>query len=172
MSEVLSYCENHPDRETNLRCNRCDKLICSQCAIQTPTGYRCEECIHGQQKVFNTAQTQDYVLGFAVAAFLSYIGALMASSIGFFTILLAPAAGRVIAEAVRKVVNRRRSRKLFDAVIIGVVLGVAPFLWRPVILLFLGGGIGSLFSLLWPGLFLVLAASTAYYRMSGIQLGR
>jgi MFS family permease len=172
MSEVLTYCENHPDRETSLRCNRCNKLICSQCAIQTPTGYRCEECVRGQQKVFNTAQTQDYVLSFAVAAILSYIGALIASRIGFFTIFLAPAAGTIIAEAIRRVVNRRRSKQLFQVALAGIVLGAAPFLLFPFLAIFLGGGLGSLFSLLWPGLYLAIAASTAYYRMSGIQLGR
>ena len=172
MSEAITYCENHPDRETSLRCNRCNKLICSQCAIQTPTGYRCEECVRGQQKVFNTAQTQDYVLSFIVAAFLSYIGARIASSIGFFTILLAPAAGTVIAEAVRKVVNRRRSKQLFQVALGGIVLGAAPFLLFPFLGIFFGSRIGSLFSLLWPGLYLAIAASTAYYRMSGIPLGR
>ncbi len=172
MSEVLSYCENHPDRETSLRCNRCNKLICSQCAIQTPTGYRCEECVHGQQKVFNTAQTQDYVLSFAITAFLSYIAALIASRIGLFTIFLAPAAGTIIAEAVRRVVNRRRSKQLFQVALGGIVLGAVPFLLFPFLGIFFGAGLSSLFSLLWPGLYLAIAASTAYYRMSGIQLGR
>jgi len=173
MSEsAITYCENHPDRETNLRCNNCNKLICSQCAIQTPTGYRCEECVRGQQKVFNSAQTQDYVLAFVISAVLSYIGALIAARIGFFTILLAPAAGSLIAEAVRSVVNKRRSRQLFQVALAGIGLGAAPFLLLPFLGLFLGTGLGGLFALLWPGLYLVIAASTAYYRMTGIQLGR
>ena len=173
MSEAsITYCEIHLDRETNLRCNRCEKLICSQCAILTPTGYRCEECVRGQQKIFNTAKSQDYVLAFVVAAVLSFIGALIAASIGFFTILLAPVAGSIIAEGVRAVVDKRRSRQLFQVALVGIVMGAIPFLLRPLLGIFLGGGFGSLFSLLWPGLYLVIAASTAYYRMSGIQLGR
>lgn len=169
---TITYCANHPDRETNLRCNRCGKLICSQCAIRTPTGYRCEECVRGQQKVFNTAQTQDYLFAFLVAGVLSYIGALIAARIGFFTILLAPAAGSLIAEAVRAVVSKRRSRALFQLVVVAVVLGAAPFLLVPLFFLFAGGGMGGLFSLLWPGLYLVIAASSAYYRLSGIQMAR
>ena len=102
MSEaVATYCANHPDRETGLRCNRCGKYICSQCAVRTPTGYRCQECVRGQQKKFETAKTFDYIIGFIVAAFLSGLGGWLASVIGFFTILLAPAAGGVIAEVVR-----------------------------------------------------------------------
>ena len=173
MSEAdITYCEIHPDRETKLRCNRCNKLICTKCAIQTPTGYRCEECVRGQQKTFNTAQTQDYVLAFVVAVVLSYIGALIASRIGFFTIFLAPVAGSVIAEAVRAVVKKRRSKQLFQVAVAGIALGAAPFLLLPIFYLFVGGGFGSLFGLLWPGLYLVIAGSTAYYRMSGIQLRR
>ncbi|MEN6392186.1 MAG: B-box zinc finger protein, partial [Anaerolineaceae bacterium] len=27
------YCTNHPQTETSLRCNRCDKPICTKCAV-------------------------------------------------------------------------------------------------------------------------------------------
>ncbi len=46
MSDIPT-CANHPERETGLRCNRCGKPICSQCAVQTPVGYRCRECVRG-----------------------------------------------------------------------------------------------------------------------------
>ena len=44
------YCYNHPQRETVLRCNRCERPMCTSCAVLTPTGYRCKECVRGQQK--------------------------------------------------------------------------------------------------------------------------
>jgi hypothetical protein len=173
MSEaVVTYCENHPTRETSLRCNRCGKYICSRCAVRTPTGYRCQECVRGQQKVFNTARPLDYLLGFGVALLLSYIGALIAVRIGFFTILLAPAAGSVIAEGVRIVVGRRRSTRLFQLAAAAVVLGAAPFVLLPLFFMFAGGGFGELFSLLWPALYVIMATPTVYYRLSGLQLGR
>ncbi|HNW14496.1 MAG TPA: B-box zinc finger protein, partial [Anaerolineaceae bacterium] len=53
------YCKNHPQRETYLRCNRCNDPICVQCAVLTPTGYRCKNCISGQQKVFETSEGLD-----------------------------------------------------------------------------------------------------------------
>lgn len=168
MTEV-TYCANHPDRETSLRCNRCGKLICSQCAVHTPTGYRCTECVRSHQKTFDTATWFDYVTGSVVALVLSYLGALLSTRIGFFTILLAPAAGAVIAEAVRLVVGRRRSKRLFQLVTVAVVLGPLPQLLSTVMLLLLGGGsIGFLFALLWPGLYLVIVTSTVYYRLMGI----
>jgi hypothetical protein len=40
-----------PDRETYLRCNRCERHICTSCAVLTPTGYRCKNCVRGAQKV-------------------------------------------------------------------------------------------------------------------------
>lgn len=171
MSEAdLHYCANHPDRETNLRCNHCGKYICSRCAVLTPTGYRCKECVRGQQKVFDTAQIQDYVLGFVVALVLSYVGALISNRIGFFTILLAPAAGGIIAEAVRIVVSKRRSKVLFQLVATGVVLGGLPFIALPLFVMFSGAGVGSLFSLLWPAIYIAMATPAVYYRLSGINL--
>ncbi len=41
----LTHCYRHPDVETGLRCNRCNKPICPQCAQRTPVGFRCAECI-------------------------------------------------------------------------------------------------------------------------------
>lgn len=106
------YCYNHPQRETMLRCNRCERPICNSCAVLTPTGYRCVECVRGQQKIFNTARPLDYVLAVVVAFALSLLGSFIARFIGFFIFFVAPIVGIIIAEVVRLVVNRRRSRLL------------------------------------------------------------
>jgi hypothetical protein len=179
MSEAALYCANHPDRETSLRCNRCEKLICASCAIQTPTGYRCEECVRGQQRIFVTAKPQDYVLAFIVAAPLSYLGALIArflGSFGFFgfflVILFSPFAGGLIAEAVRVVVQKRRGAALFRVAAAAVILGGLPSLLGPVLFVFSGSGIGGVFAIIWPALYLGLSTSAFYYRLSGISIGR
>jgi len=173
MSEAeITYCANHPDRETSLRCNRCGKYICAKCAVRTPTGYRCQECVRGQQKTFETAKTADYVVGFIVAAILSTIGGFIASWLGFFTILVAPAAGGLIAEAVRSATGKRRSPRLFLIVAAGVVVGGAIFVLPPLITLITTGYFGMVFQVLWPALYAGLAASTAYYRLSGIEFRR
>jgi membrane associated rhomboid family serine protease len=39
------YCYRHPQVETSLRCNRCNKPICLKCAQRTPVGFRCVECV-------------------------------------------------------------------------------------------------------------------------------
>ncbi len=117
------FCYRHPNTETGLRCNRCDRPICSRCAIHTETGYRCPECIRVQQKVFDTAKWYDFILAISVAFVLSFLGSLLVSLVGIFTIFLAPGAGMVISEAVRFVIHRRRNRTLFKLVGVAVFIG-------------------------------------------------
>ena len=159
------FCANHPNRATMLRCNRCEKPICPSCAMQTPTGYRCKECIRGQQKVFDTTIGSDYILGILIAGVLSFFGSYIVTFIGFFTILLAPIIGTGIAGAVRRAVKKRRSRQLFIFTTAAAVVGSLPIL----LLMLLRP---NLFSILWQGFYTFLMASTLYYRLSGIQLNR
>lgn len=39
-----TFCADHPDTETRLRCSRCGKPICPRCAVRTPVGMRCPDC--------------------------------------------------------------------------------------------------------------------------------
>ncbi len=158
------YCANHPSVETSLRCNRCEKPICAKCAILTPTGYRCRECVKGQQKVFETAAWMDYPVIFVVVGILAYLGSLIAYRLGFFIILLAPVAGGLIAEAARFATRRRRSRNLFLLAAAAGVIGCLP-LGLQFIFNF------SLLGLVWHALYAVLMTSTLYTRLAGIRIG-
>jgi hypothetical protein len=170
---TATYCANHPDRATSLRCNNCNKLICAQCAVHTPTGYRCRECISGRLKTFDTATPADYILAFVIGAALSAVGAYLTARLGFLTLLLAPAAGSLIAEAIRAITGRRRSPLLFRVAAAAVGLGAAPFVVLPLgYALIGGGGLGALLGVLWPLLYASFASSTAYYRLAGIQMNR
>ena len=174
-AEVL-YCENHPTTETSLRCNRCEKLICAKCAMRTPTGYRCPECVKSQRKAFDTAGATDYLVGMAIAGVLSLIGALIAQILGFFVIFLAPFAGVLISNVIQNALKGRRAKRLFQLIALSVAIGA--MLPMSLILLGLilalvsgGGGIGgALLGLLWPTIYAVLTTSTVYYRLSGIRL--
>lgn len=167
------YCANHPNRETLLRCNRCEKPICNQCAVLTPTGYRCKECVRGQQKVFDTAQWVDYPLAFAVAAAVAFAGSFVVPFLSFFTIFIAPLVGFAASEGVRLVVRKRRSRQLFLTAAAGSLLG-GSLLALPALLTFIlllsGGSLGGVWGLLWRAVYVFLVTSTTYYRLSGIQL--
>ena len=172
-SDIL-YCANHPHTETYLKCNRCDKPICPKCAVSTDTGYRCRECVRGQQKIYNTTEWYDYITSFIIASILAFIGSRLVPIVGFFTIFLAPIAGIVIAEAVRFAVRRRRSPRLFKVTAVAIVLGGLPALliYLLTVIPYLSqGGFGFLFDGIWLGLYLFLATSTAYYRLSGIKVG-
>jgi len=171
MTETL-FCYNHPTRETSLRCNNCERPICASCAVRTPTGYRCKECVRERQKTFDTSEWYDFVVGFIVAAILSGIAASLASLVsgigflGYFLIAAgATTAGVIISEAVRTVTRKRRSRALFITVSIGVVLGALPVI---VVQFFVAGFFGVIFQII----YLVIAVPTVYTRLSGIQLFR
>jgi hypothetical protein len=131
MVETL-HCANHPDRETLLRCNRCDKPICLQCAVKTPVGYRCRECVAGQQAVFYNAGPSDLPIAAVIAAVLGGIAGVLAYSVlsylGWYSFIVAlfagPFVGSLIAEAVRRSVGRRRGRYLKLVATVACVLGI------------------------------------------------
>jgi len=167
-----TYCANHPGVETTLRCNKCGKPICAKCAIRTPTGYRCKECVRGQLKIFDTAQWYDYALGFITAGILGFLASLLAlfvsrlSFIGWILIIIgAPTAGMVIAEGVRLVIKKRRSRALFITIAAAMLLGALPVIIFNLISF-------NLFGLIFQGIFLFIATPVVYTRLSGIQLNR
>jgi len=168
MSEETLYCANHPDVETVLRCKKCEKPICVKCAVRTPTGYQCKECLRGQQKVFETSKSYDYITGFITAAILSGIGSFVFTLIGFvgyfgffIAFAAAPTIGVIIAETVRSVTGRRRSPNLYKVILAGIIVGAIP------VILF---NLFNLFGLIFQGIYLFLAVPTAYYRISGIRL--
>lgn len=166
------YCYVHPTRETSLRCNNCERPICASCAVRTPTGYRCKECVRDRQKTFDTSEWYDYISGFIVAAVLSGIASFLVTligGIGFFGWLLiaagAPTAGVLISESVRSVTRKRRSRPLFITVAVAVVLGALPVILFQLM-------IGNIFGLLFQIIYLVIVVPLVYTRLSGIQLFR
>ena len=130
--ETVVYCTVHPQVEATLRCNRCSRPMCLKCAVRTPVGYRCRECVRGQQDVFYSATPQDYVIAGVAAFLVSAVAAGILLRIGglLITFLLAVPAGGVISEVVWRAVRRRRGRYLWIVVGLCTVLGVAPIsLW-------------------------------------------
>ena len=164
------YCAIHTNVETGLRCNYCNKPICPKCAVLTPTGYRCKECMRNQQKVFDTASWFDPAIAFVISIVLSFLGSLLANVIGFFILFVAPIAGIVIAEGIRLAVQRRRSKRLYQAAALGAALGSLPLLVIA-ILNTLSFGLGNILSLVWLGYYAFTVTTTTFYRLRGIRIG-
>ena len=96
------------------------------------------------------------------------MGSLLATRIGFFVIFLAPFTGGIIAEAVRKVINKRRSKKLFQAVTGAAIAGALIQAFPLILGLFIGSE--NLFGIIWASVYILLMVSALNYRLSGIQI--
>lgn len=132
----------------------------------------CKDCVRERKKTFDTSAWYDYVLGFIVAGFLSGVASFlvtMIGSIGFFGWFLiaagAPTAGVIIAEGVRLVTRKRRSRSLFITIAVAVVLGALPIIVLEIFIL-------DIFGIVFQVIYLVIATPVVYTRLSGIQLFR
>lgn len=127
----VQYCAVHTTVETNLRCNKCGRLMCTKCAMRTPVGYRCRECVKGQQATFYNSNKLDPIIQFVIAVPLSALAALIVSFIGgsFFWIgwmiafAASSAVGAGIASLAHRAVGKRRGRYSWLAVAAGMVIG-------------------------------------------------
>jgi hypothetical protein len=162
------FCANHPDRETNLRCNRCGKPICSRCARRTPVGYRCRECVREQEDVFFSATPVHYLLAIMITLPMALLAGFFAPVVGFWVIFIAAAAGAVIGRVVFRLIGRRRGRWLPHVVAATVVFGAVVWLALPLLQLILAPGEGMAlldFRLIWRIVYAVIAASSAFYQV-------
>jgi uncharacterized membrane-anchored protein YitT (DUF2179 family) len=162
---AVLYCANHPDTETLLRCNRCNKPICLKCAVLTDVGYRCKECIRGVQASYFNAIPTDNLVGFGVALIVTAIAAPIAGFLFgfvpfFIGLILAFAigsgAGGALAQIIRRSIGYRRGRYLRYFTLAGIILGV--LIGSAIGLLFFGINPLNLSTLA----FTILSSATAY----------
>ena len=103
--------------------------MCTRCAVKTPVGYSCRECVRAQQDKFFDAQMLDYLIAGAVSLTISFFAAGLLARLGWFLIafFLSPAAGGLIGRAVWRLTGQRRGR--YTGIVVGanVVVGALPF---------------------------------------------
>jgi len=131
--EEVHYCEVHPDREATLRCNRCERYMCVQCAVQTPVGYRCRECVRSQEDKFFNASQSDLVITGTICLVLSGIAGWIIGQIGLWlllVIILGAPVGGLIAEVALRAVQRRRGRYMKQVSTAATAIGALfPVIW-------------------------------------------
>jgi Na+/phosphate symporter len=101
--------------------------MCTECAVLTPVGYRCRECFYNQQTVFYPSTTRDYVVAAGAGFALSAVGAVLLWILADFrlwlALLLGFPAGGGIAEAIMRLNQNRKGRKLWMAAVAAVIAG-------------------------------------------------
>ena len=156
IQDEIHYCAVHPERDTGLRCNRCDRYMCIDCAKRTPVGYTCRECVRGHEDRFFQGTFIDYGMVAAVSALGGAITILATMLLGGFLILgfiAAPAIGGTAAQIALQLTGRRRGRQSGFASAGGLLVGGIATAYLLI------GGVG-IFSLL----YLALACSAAFAR--------
>lgn len=164
VEHVTLACYRHPERQTSLRCNRCNKPICIKCAQRTSVGYRCPDCIREIEEEYYTGQLTDYPIAGVVALVLSGLAGYFVPFFGFFVFFLGAAVGTGIGRVVFYMVGRRRSRWLphvvAGAIVTGAILPTLATMFYSQMPLS-----GVLFQLAWPMLYAVIAAGSAFYQV-------
>ncbi|MEZ4590385.1 MAG: hypothetical protein R3D55_04490 [Chloroflexota bacterium] len=168
-AEYELVCYRHPTRTTSLRCYNCGKPICSSCAIKTPVGYSCPDCIREKEDLFFNATALDYVVAPAIGLVLSLIAGYLVSRFaiggGFFIyfimIFIGGFVGRIIGQFSKQAIGRRRGRYLPQVMVAMLVLGTA--VWLLPILIF--NGFASLLAFIGPAIFLFVAGGALFSYM-------
>lgn len=171
MAEV-TYCINHPQSETLLRCNKCNRPVCMKCVERTPVGYRCKECLGQQRQGYYNAISLDYVLAAGVGLILGVAGGIVGSLTGIFlSIFAGPIAGGIIAEGIRWAIRKHRGRYIWlagcGAIFVGGLLGLT--IWPLFLTLETRRAVASFATTIFTNIgfwiYLALAISTAYARL-------
>ena len=125
-----TYCAQHKDTQTNLRCGRCDTPVCPRCMVHGPVGVRCPDC--GKPPKLPQFEVSTPLMLRAIGASLVIgiaggIALLFVLSFGLFFYLIASAGfGYLVSEATSYAVKRKRGPALAIIAAIATVVGHVP----------------------------------------------
>ena len=55
--QLTPTCYRHADRETHIRCQRCERPICPDCMRQAAVGFQCPDCVKEGARTTRQART-------------------------------------------------------------------------------------------------------------------
>lgn len=156
---------------TTLRCAKCNRPLAVKDAVHTPTGYVCPYFVKSRVATFYNAGPQHYIIAVVIAFVLGIPigwGFSLIGNVGLFaiilTLFLGPAAGGLVAEAIRRVNGKNRGQYVWLASAIAFVVGTAFFAIFPALFRLLAGSPSFLFALI-PVVGVGLAVSALIARM-------
>jgi MFS family permease len=117
------HCYRHPDRETYVRCGRCDQPICPKCAMQGPVGFRCRTCGTLKNDPITSFSPGQLVAGLATSIAAGAIASLISGQIGFYGIFIGFFAGGFVAEIVARTIGYKRGPVMLGILAAGIVAG-------------------------------------------------
>jgi len=118
-------CYRHPDRETYVSCGRCDRPICTGCAMMGPVGLRCRDCGKPTRNALTMLTPTQLWAGAAAALGAGTVGGFIGIQIGFFFALcIGPVIGGLIGEATLRATGYKRGPWMLLLVACGVIGGV------------------------------------------------
>jgi hypothetical protein len=151
LAETTTYCAEHEDTPTSLRCARCEKLVCPKCMVQAPVGIRCREHGKAQKPPMYQVSRVYMARGFGAAIVVGIVGGIVLAFavpylnlVGFYGGIAVAGIGYLVGEAVSRATNYKRGTPLVVASVVGMVIALVAFL---AIL----GGAPTLFDLLGLG---------------------
>jgi hypothetical protein len=132
--QAALFCYRHPTRETYIRCGRCERPICTGCAMLGPVGSRCKTCGKPAFDPLTSFSPFQLLAGGGLAIGGGFVGGLVGSSMGgLFGILVGFFAGGLLAESVMRVVGYKRGPIMVGLVMggiaVGAVLALGYSLW-------------------------------------------
>ena len=117
------YCYRHPDRETYVRCGRCDQPICMGCAMQGPVGMRCKTCGKPARDALESMRPSQVAIALAVSGGLSAVVGYFGAQFGWFMIVVGFFAGTIIAEGLDRTVGIKRGPRILAIAMTGILVG-------------------------------------------------
>ena len=145
MSEMM-HCYRHPNRETRVSCATCGKPICTECMTQTAVGIKCPDDARLPRGARAGVMKPDQILktvlaGAGVALVGIPVAYVLLEVAGFFTFLLAIAAGYGAGTLVFRAGGRNGGALAIGVSVVAALFAFAPFLVPPLLAGFFPGGV-------------------------------